>query len=170
VLPLLVLTATVSTILVWLMPPQLPGGETLTFGPLDLLVQLVLTVGVGLLSVLASGAIFARMAGMFGGDSRFNAGLTLVGLAATPYYLASCFATLPGLGMLLLLVAFFVSLVLLYKGVPVILRVPEEHRAKHFALCVVAMLFLGLVMFSVLAGLMAPTLAAPIPAAPVAGG
>lgn len=151
VAPLIIGSALISTVLFWLMPPPLLAHQGISFGPRELVMQFVLTVAIGLAAVVITGAVVTVFSGMFGGLNSFNGGMVLAGLAMTPHYLAEALKPLPAIGFLLTVVGAIVSLVLIYKGAPVVLRLPVENRGKHFAMTIMTLLLVGLVAGAMLA-------------------
>ncbi len=159
VVPLIVISALVSTVLFWLIPPPVLAQAGMAFGPMQLAMQFAVTVVIGLASVMVTGAVVTVFSGMFGGLQSFNGGMVLAGLAMTPHYLAEALRPLPAIGLLVAIIGAVASLVLIYKGTPVVLRLPAENRGKHFALSVITLLMIGLIAGAMLAEMMARTLA-----------
>ena len=80
----------------------------------------------------------------------------------TPMYLAEAVALLPLIGPILLIAGFVYSLMILYQGVPIALKVPDHKRVFHFVLTMATIV----VLMFVTAGALAPVLIDPITGAP----
>lgn len=158
VIPLIIASAAVSTLLFWLIPPPILVRADITFGPLELLIQFALTAVFGIASVFVTGAVVAVFSGMFGGIQGFNGGMVLAGLAMTPHYLAEALRPLPAIGLLLAIAGLIASLVLLYRGAPVVLRVPAQNHGKHFALTFLTLLLMAMVAGALMGPIIAPAL------------
>jgi hypothetical protein len=96
---------------------------------------------VGLLFAAAGVAlasfIFSFFAGVFKGEPDFGRSLAAVSLAAVPAYVGSVLGTLPWIGWLLSLGLGIVTLVFLYRIIPLYLSVPEDKRVLHYAVSIV---------------------------------
>lgn len=149
-LPLVVISAVVSTVLIWLFPPQLPGIGVLVFSLDTLLLQLALETAAGFIGILVVAGVIMIFSGMFGGRSAFGASFVLATLAATPYYLGKALVPLPMIGMLTWFAGLIYSLVLLYKGSGVVLLVPAQNRGKQFALSLISLLLIAMMLFMAL--------------------
>ena len=116
-----------------------------------LLAQSVVSYVLGLAFVWVFGKIVQALAPRFGGTGEEVPAMKLAAYSPTAMWLAGVFALLPPLGILALLGLY--SLYILYKGVPVVARVPED-RALVFTLVLVACAFaLNLLAVLVLAPL-----------------
>jgi hypothetical protein len=94
--------------------------------------------------------VFSYLAGLFRGRHDFNRGLAAVSLAAIPGYLGNIVGVVPFIGWLVSLALGIVSLVFLYKIIPIYLGVPQEKRVLHYVAslvsCFILMLILGTVL------------------------
>ncbi len=150
VLPLIIVTALLHAVLIWLLQPlyeiiATSAGATLpeTASPILAIVLRMVTQFVGL---IVWALVIGFFAGMMGGRNDFNAAYVLVALALTPYIVAGSLNPIPVFGTILWLCGFVYALVILYRAVPRLVGVPEENRAKHLVLSLVAMLMAGLVV------------------------
>lgn len=169
-LPLLVGSAAVSTVLIWLFMPMMmavsgveAGGPGLGIAALRLIVNVA--VNFGLIALMAG--VVRGFAGMFGGRADFDASYTLVALALTPLFVGEALVPVPALGWIAFLAGFVYALVILYRGTPTVLGLPRENQGKHFALTLVTMFLLSLVVAFVLVGLAAVFLGPPAGMPPV---
>jgi hypothetical protein len=96
---------------------------------------------VGLLFAAAGVAlasfIFSFFAGVFEGAADFGRSFAAVSLAAVPAYVGSVLGTLPWIGWLLSLALGIVTLVFLYRIIPLYLSVPEDKRVLHYVVSLV---------------------------------
>lgn len=154
VLPLIITTAVLHTVLSWLLFPlyemiasnqgaQLPELAN----PALMLMMRTITQLIGL---IVWGIVLGFFAGILGGRNDFNAAYLLAALALTPYIVAGALNPIPLIGTLLWLCSLVYALVIIYRGVPVLLGVPEENRAKHFTLSLVVMVVVALMVTRIL--------------------
>lgn len=147
-LPLLVASALVFVVLSLAFPlapaPGVdgPGGGVPDVAGALMLQALRIVMNIAMLAVM--GAIVSFYAGMFGGTANFDAGFVLVVLSMTPLFVAEAVMPVPGLGLLISLAGFIYSLVILYKGLPIIMDVPAQNRGKHFFMTLVSTFFIAM--------------------------
>jgi hypothetical protein len=126
--------------------PGLPG---LSVG--SLLLQSIASYLLGLAGVWVFGKIVQALAPRFGGTGEEVLAMKLAAYSPTAMWLAGVFALVPPLAILSLLGLY--SLYILYKGVPVVTRVPED-RALVFTLtlivCAIVVNFLVVFVASLL--------------------
>ena len=160
VLPLVVATSLVNALLMWMLRPlheaivreagfEMPDAAH----PALTLVLRIVTQFAG---ILVWAAVVGFFAGTLGGRNDFNAAYVLVALALTPYIIAASLVPIPYVGLILWLCGFVYALVILYRGVPKLVGVPDQNRAKHMALSLGAMLLTGLVVALLLGPLVSP--------------
>lgn len=137
-------------------------------GPLILLNALVVGVfgglpGMGFLSIffstLIGGAIgaivgagvFSFLAGVFGGQGNFDKAFAALSLAWIPALLGSMAAALvPFVGFLVAIAALVLSLVYLYRLLPLALAVPDGKRVLHLILGLLAVVVINAIIGTVL--------------------
>ncbi len=116
-----------------------------------LLAQSVVSYILGLAGVWVFGKIVQALAPRFGGTGEEVPAMKLAAYSPTAMWLAGVFALVPPLAILSLLGLY--SLYILYKGVPVVTRVPED-RALVFTLtlivCAIVVNFLVVFVASLL--------------------
>jgi hypothetical protein len=118
-----------------------------------LLVQSVVSYILGLAAVWVFGKIVQALAPRFGGTGEETPAMKLAAYSPTAMWLAGVFALVPPLSILTLLGLY--SFYILYKGVPVALRVPED-RALPFTLAlVVCAILVNLLIVLVISPLLA---------------
>ena len=160
VVPLIAATALVNAVLMWLMRPlheailsnaglELPdaGNPALT---------IVLRVVTQFAGIIVWAAVVGFFAGTLGGRNDFNAAYVLVALALTPYIIAASLVPIPYIGLLLWVAGFVYALVILYRGVPKLVGVPDQNRAKHLVLSLVSMFLAALTVTLLLGPLVNP--------------
>ena len=99
------------------------------------------------IGILVTTFVFNFLAGVFKGTSNFPRAFAAVSLAAIPAWLANAVAPLiPYLGGLLSLAGGILSLVFLYKIIPLALAVPQEKRVVHFIASIVLMIVIQMVV------------------------
>jgi hypothetical protein len=130
-----------------------PGAGTmrvpLVTGLLAALFQYVAMFGV----VYVLAVILYYLAPMFGGQKDLRGALKLVVYSHTPVWIAGIFLLIPGLRFLVLLGLY--GLYLLFKGLPIVLRVPASSAMTVAATIVAAAIVLGLVVGAVRASIFA---------------
>ena len=97
--------------------------------------------------------VFNFLAGTFKGKPDFNRTFAAVSLAAIPAWLAGMVSGLiPVLGLLLALAGGIMSLVFMYKIMPLAVEVPDEKRTLHFVLSLIVIVVLNMVIGFTLVG------------------
>jgi hypothetical protein len=98
-------------------------------------------------------AVFAFnfLAGLFKGTSNFPRAFAAVSMAAIPAWTGGILAALlPAVGFYLAIGGGIISLVFLYKIMPLALGVPDDKRVFHFVASIVAIVILNALVGSVL--------------------
>lgn len=115
---------------------------------------LILGLIVGLISAALSVAIFSFLlsffAGTFGGQKNFDRAFAAISLAMIPAWAAAAVGTIPFIGPLLQLAGSIITLVFLYKIIPLALSVPEDKRVVHFIVTVVAAIVVNVIIAAIL--------------------
>lgn len=130
--PLIVVSAIAAAILSWIFSSHTLFGQRTGFW------GLLLGIAAAAIGLVVAALIFSFFAGIFKGKHDFSKGLAALTLAAIPAYVGGIIGTLPWIGWLLALALFIVSLVFLYRIIPAFLEVPEDRRALHYAVSLVA--------------------------------
>jgi len=95
--------------------------------------------------------VFNFLAGQFKGKSNFSRAFAAVSLAAIPAWVAGAVAALiPFAGFLIALAGGILSLVFMYKIMPLALEVPEEKRTVHFVVSIVAIIVFNIIVSTVI--------------------
>lgn len=96
-------------------------------------------------------AVFSFLAGVFKGKSDFSRAFAAVSLAAIPSWVAGIVgALIPWIGWLIALAGGILSLVFLYKIIPLALGVPEDKRVVHFIASLVCVFIINIIVAAVL--------------------
>lgn len=91
--------------------------------------------------------VFNFLAGVFKGTPNFSRAFAAVSLAVVPAWVAGAVAGLiPYLGLLVALAGGIVSLVFLYRIIPLALGVPDEKRTVHFVVSLVAVIAFNMII------------------------
>ena len=146
-LPLLVGSALVSILLLVLIPP--PGGPGDGPSVVDITSLVVVRIFVNFVLLMIMAGVLGFFAGLFQGSSNFNAAYVLTALSMTPLYLGEAVLPVPLLGPMAAMAGLVYSIIILYKGVPHALSVPQTARGRHFLMSMVLLFVIW-----VLSGLM----------------
>ena len=144
-LPLILISAVGTAILSWVFRSHSIIG--MTHGGLA---TTLLGIVFALLGITVVSFVYSFFAGMFQGEHNFNRGLAAVSLAAIPGYIGNVLGPIPWLGWIISLAMAIVSLVLLYKIIPLYLKVPDHKRALHFVVSLVASFVAAMILGTVL--------------------
>ncbi|MBT8071380.1 MAG: YIP1 family protein [Gammaproteobacteria bacterium] len=91
--------------------------------------------------------VFNFLAGIFKGTPNFSRAFAAVSLAVIPAWVAGALAGLiPYLGFLIAMAGGILSLVFLYRIMPLALGVPDEKRVVHYVVSLVAILVINMVI------------------------
>jgi hypothetical protein len=101
-------------------------------------------VGLGLIYVFA--LIIDGLAPTFGGTKNMMSAFKVAAFSPTPIWVASILIIVPLLGFLVLLAALVYTLYVLYLGLPLLMRAPDDKAVPYTALVVVAGLVVGIVV------------------------
>ena len=94
--------------------------------------------------------VFNFLAGVFKGKSNFSRAFAAVSLAAIPAWVAGVLAALiPFVGFLIALAGGIMSLVFMYRIMPLALGVPDNKRIVHFIASLVVILILNIIVGSI---------------------
>jgi hypothetical protein len=98
----------------------------------------LLSLVMALIGIFLASFIFSYLAGLFKGNHDFNKGLAALSLSAIPAYVGNIIGVVPYIGWLVSLVLVIMSLVFLYRIIPLYLDVPQEKRVVHYIASLVA--------------------------------
>jgi len=91
--------------------------------------------------------VFNILAGVFKGTANFSRAFAAVSLAVIPAWVAGALAGLiPYLGFLIAMAGGILSLVFLYRIMPLALDVPDDKRVLHFVVSLVAVFIINMII------------------------
>jgi hypothetical protein len=101
--------------------------------------------------IVIAAFVLSYLAGTFGGKQSFSRALAAISLASIPGILAGIVAALiPYIGFLIALAGGILSLVFLYKIIPLALDVPDGKRVLHFVVSLIVMFVINMILAAVL--------------------
>ena len=119
------------------------------------LTQLVLGYVLSLAMVYVLALVIDALAPNFGGEKSFIQALKVAAFAPTASWVAGIFAIIPLLGILALIGGLY-SLYLLFLGLPMLMKVPEEKGVVYTVVVIIVAIVLAIVV-GALAGLVVPS-------------
>ncbi len=122
----------------------------------DMLIRMVGSIVMYMISIVVAGWIAAYLAGMFGGINDMRKAIAMIFWISIPSMAGQILGTLPYVGWLIALGLGLYSLVLLYKAIPLFLKVPLHERVKHFILFLIGTLVFSMVLGMTLGRLFTP--------------
>jgi hypothetical protein len=141
----------VFNVLFSLILSRLTGGYAMYGYQSSWFMALVMGLVMGAIGFFIAVLVFNFLAGTFKGTPDFSRAFAAVSLAAIPAWVAGPVAGLvPYLGFFIAVAGGILSLVFLYKILPLALNVAEEKRAIHFVVSLVVVLICNLVVGYVL--------------------
>jgi hypothetical protein len=103
----------------------------------------------GLLSVFVLSRIVSLLAPGFGGQRNDVQGLKAAAYASTSSWLGGVFLLIPALGLVSLIFSLY-SLVLLYIGLPIVMKVPKDRAMGYTAVVIIVWIVVFLVVGAIL--------------------
>lgn len=97
--------------------------------------------------------IIDALAPTFGSEKHMPSALKLTAYAYTPSWVAGIFAIIPVIGGLITLVAALYGLYLLYLGIPVLMRTPQDKVMGYTIVIVICAIVVAIVLGLVVAGI-----------------
>lgn len=131
-------------------------GMSMRFSPVYLISQAVLTYALSLGMVFVMAAIIDALAPSFGATKDRTQAFKLAAYAPTASWVVGIFTLLPALGIVALLGAIY-SLVLLYKGLPKLMKAPTDRAVPYFAVVLVSAVVVSLVIAAVVTSVLGVT-------------
>ena len=113
------------------------------------LVLALVSYGLSLSSVFILGLIINALASSFGGTPNPVQAMKLAVYASTASWVAGVFNLIPLLGWLSIIGGIY-SLVLLFLGLPILMKVPEDKKVVYFIVVLIAGIVLGMVMAAII--------------------
>jgi hypothetical protein len=109
----------------------------------------VATYVLALLVVFALSRIISLLAPGFGGQRNDVQGLKAAAYASTPHWIGGIFLLIPTLGPVSLIFSLY-SLVLLYVGLPIVMKVPKDRAMGYTAVVIIVWLVVFLINWAIL--------------------
>ncbi|TAJ73868.1 MAG: DUF1282 domain-containing protein [Phenylobacterium sp.] len=129
-------------------------GITIRPSPVWLVVQAIVSYGLSLAMVYVMALIIETLAPNFGGTKDRIQAFKVAAYAPTASWVAGVFGLIPALGVIAILGGLY-SLFLLYKGLPKLMKTPEDKALPYAAVvivvAIVAAIIIGMVSGSVMA-------------------
>jgi len=117
---------------------RLTGGYAMYGYQSSWFLALIIGLVMGAIGFIIAVLVFNFLAGIFKGTSDFSRAFAAFSLAAIPAWVAGPLAGLiPYLGFWIAIAGGILSLVFVYRIMPLALNVPEEKRVLHFAVSLV---------------------------------
>lgn len=113
------------------------------------LVLAVLSYVLSLAGVFILGLIINALASSFGGSPNSIQAHKLAVYAYTAAWVAGIANLIPGVGGLIALIGAIYSLVLLFLGLPVLMKVPEDKKVVYYIVILLAGIVLGVIMSAI---------------------
>ncbi len=130
---------------------RLIGGVSMYAYPgANFLVALIVGLLMAAVGFAVLAGAFSFLAGQLGGKKNFDRAFAAVALALIPGYVAGIIgALIPGIGGLISLAGFVISLFFLWKIMPMTLEVPQEKRLPHFAGSLIVAIIINVIISAV---------------------
>ena len=125
---------------------------SVAFGHASIVSALVLAIvsyGLNLAGVYLLGLIINALASSFGSTPNPVQAMKLAVYASTASWIAGVFNLIPALGALTIIGGVY-SLVLLFLGLPILMKVPEDKKVVYFIVVLIAGIVLGMVMAAII--------------------
>ncbi len=137
----------IANILLSLIFSRLAGGYAMYGSQSNWFMALITGLVMGAIGFLIVVLVFNFLAGIFKGTPNFSRAFAAVSLAFIPAWVAAALAGLvPYVGFLIALAGGILSLVYLYRIIPLALNVADDKRVIHFVLSLVAVIICNMVI------------------------
>jgi hypothetical protein len=108
---------------------------------------LIFGLVVAVIAVIITTAVFNFLAGTFKGTPNFSRAFAAVSLAAIPSWVAGAIgAIVPFIGFLLALAGGILTLIYLYRIMPLALNVPQDKRIVHYVVSLLVIMIINFVI------------------------
>ena len=137
----------ILNILLSLIFSRLAGGYAVYGYQSSWFMALITSLVMGALGFAIVVFVFNYLAGIFKGTPNFSRAFAAVSLAVIPAWVAGALAGLiPYLGFLIALAGGVLTLVFLYRIMPLALGVPDDKRVVHFVVSLVAVIIINMII------------------------
>ncbi|MBX4158670.1 YIP1 family protein, partial [Lactiplantibacillus plantarum] len=113
------------------------------------LVLAIVSYGLNLAGVYLLGLIINALASSFGSTPNPVQAMKLAVYASTASWIAGVFNLIPALGALTIIGGVY-SLVLLFLGLPILMKTPEDKKIVYYVVVLIAGVVLAMIMMAVL--------------------
>ena len=111
------------------------------------LTNMVLSFGMGLISIYVISLIVDALAPSFGGEKNPMQALKVVAFAFTPAWVAGILNIIPSLGIIVLVASLY-SIYVMYLGLPILMKAPQEKAVAYTVVSVICA-----IVFSIISGI-----------------
>lgn len=132
-----------------------PLVGTYKVGMLAGLAGLVLALVMAVVMVFVIGFIADALAPSFGGQKNMGQAVKVAAYSFTPVWVVGILAIIPALGLLALLAALY-AIYLIYRGLPKLMKAPQEKAAGYTAVVVLAAIIVWVVVGTITAMVTGP--------------
>lgn len=152
ILPLAALGAIARTIGIIVFGKQVAFTSLTNQVPLtSAIVSGIVVLVVALLNVFVLSKIISLLAPGFGGQKNDVQALKAAGYSSTAAWIGSVFAILPALNLVTMLISLY-SVVLLYIGLPILMKVPKDRAMGYTAVVIIVAIVLFVIGQAVISG------------------
>jgi hypothetical protein len=152
IIPLAALGALARTIGMILFGKQVAFTSLTNQVPLtSAIVSGIVVLVVALLSVFVLSKVISLLAPGFGGQKNDVQGLKAAAYSSTAAWIGSIFAILPALNLVTILISLY-SIVLLYLGLPILMKVPKDRAMGYTAVVIIVAIVLFVIGQAVISG------------------
>lgn len=144
IIPLAAIPAVAAFIGMLVFGVGVPGLVTIRPSPIWLAVQMIVSYGLSLAMCYVLALVIEALAPNFGGVKDRTQAFKLAAYAPTASWVAGIFALVPMLALIALLGALY-SLFLLFKGLPKLMKTPEDKALPYTAVVIVVAIVVSLV-------------------------
>ncbi len=137
----------IASILISLIFSRLTGGYAMYGYQGNWFMALIISLIMGVIGFAIVVLVFNFLAGTFKGTPDFSRAFAAVSLAVIPAWVAGAIAGLiPYLGGFIALAGGILSLVFLYRIIPLALNVPDDKRTVHFVVSLVIVIVINMII------------------------
>lgn len=135
------------SVLISLIFSRLVGGYAMYGYQGNWFMALVTSLLMGVIGFALVVLVFNFLAGFFKGTANFSRAFAAISLAVIPAWVAGALAgIIPYLGALIALAGGILSLVYMYRIMPLALNVPQDKRVVHFVVSLVVVIIINMVI------------------------
>lgn len=141
----------ISSVVLQIIFSRVIGGISMYAYPgANFLVALIVGLIMAAVGFVVLAGAFSFLASQFDAKKNFDRAFAAVALALIPGYIAGIIgALIPGIGGLISLAGFVLSLFFLWKIMPMTLEVPQEKRVPHFAGSLIIAIIINVIISAV---------------------